>query len=91
MLGSHRNKALAPIYATAKLVPSLGQGDGGLKELSTEMHGVGNSHQVFYLMLRRWGYNRHEQHSAKKLVCFELLVSGGWRPQRVWYGVPRCE
>ena len=52
-------------------MPSLGQGDGGLRELNTEMHGVGNSHQVFYLMLRRWGYNRHEQHSAK---LFELLV-----------------
>ena len=28
--------------------------------------------------------------NSAKLVLRQL-VSGGWRPQRVWYGVPRCK
>ena len=28
--------------------------------------------------------------NSAKLVL-RLLVSGGWRPQRAWYGVPRCK
>ena len=86
MLGSHRNQALAPIYASAKLVSSLGQGDGGLSESCKAGQGVCGSLNMLPTMRTGRGYYhlsavRREPGPSSGCAKFVVVDTGSRREQ----------
>ena len=84
MLGSHRNQALAPIYATAKLVSSWGQGDGGLSKSCKAGQGVCGSLNMLPTMRTGRGYYhfsavRRTQPSQPAPDCEFVVLDPGSR------------
>ena len=88
---------------SAKLVLSWCQGVGGRSEFGAACQGVSDSLNMWSTMLTRqstyhlppiWrpGTTSHSPaapNAQLRQVSVEL-ASGGWRPQRGWYGGPRC-